>query len=269
MDFKAMRTVLAAAESAHVQVRRDVVYKHAEGEPLLADLYLPAEIPEGMRLPAVIFVHGDGPAELLQDAKDWGQYRSWATLAATAGLAAITFTHRSTERLTRAAEATGDLLDLIGYVREHGSDLQINPDRIGLWVCSAGAPLALPPVIGGQAGPIRCLAALYPLLDIGEGRIPPGLSPDVIRPYSPLAALEGAEGRLCPMLLVRAGLDHPDFTQSADRFAAAALLRNLPLELINYLTGHHAFDLRDDNAESRRILRRVLTFFQEQLAPGV
>ncbi|MFZ5814040.1 MAG: alpha/beta hydrolase [Bacillota bacterium] len=262
MDFKARRIVLPTPGPDQVEIRREIVYKSAGALTLKLDLYRPtAPGPH----PAVIFVHGDAPGPVLADAKDWGQYRSWGELTAASGLAAVTFTHRSTERLTRAEEALSDVTDLLAYVRQHAGELGIDPERLGLWVCSAGGPVGLTPVLTGAAGPIRCAAALYPLLEIGPDRVPPGLTLEELRPLSPLSALERAEAPVPPLLLVRAGQDHPNFTQSAERFAAAALARNLELELINYATGHHGFDLVNDEERSRQIIRRVVDFFRERL----
>lgn len=258
--------VLQLPEMDRVITHRDIIYKTVGDLSLKADIYLPAGTPPGSRLPAVLLVHGDAPWEILLDAKEWGQYRSWGELFAAFGLAAVAFTHRSSERLARPEQPVSDVIDLIAYVRQNAAELQIDSDRLGLWACSAGGPAGLTPVLTGQAGALRCAAALYPLLEIGPGRVPPGADPDSLRPYSPLAALEASQGQVPPLLVVRAGQDHPDFTQSADRFAAAALARNADLELINYPGGHHGFELRDDEERSRQIIRRVAAFFRQHLA---
>jgi acetyl esterase/lipase len=269
VDFKAARIVLAEPRADRVQVRRDLVYKQAGDLSLKADLYLPAGMQTGARVPAVLLVHGDAPWEILHDAKEWGQYQSWGELIASSGLAAIAFTHRSTERLKYLPDAVSDVVEMAAYLREHAADLGIDADRLGVWVCSAGGPVGLTPVLKGQVGPVRCAAALYALLDIGPGRMPEGLPPETVRQFSPVAALAESQGPLPPLLLVRAGQDHPDFTQSAERFIAAALARNADVDVINYPTGYHAFDVRNDDERSRQIIRRVLTFFHEWLSPQV
>lgn len=265
MDFKAKRIVLSSQQMDQVHVRPDVVYKSIGNLSLKADIYLPPNIPASTQVPAVIFVHGDAPWAILSDAKDWGQYRSWAELTAASGLAAVTFTHRSTERMKHVSDAVSDVVDLITYVRNHAAELSIDADRLGLWVCSAGGPVGLAPVLNGQAGPIRCAAALYALLDIGPERIPEGVSAESVRSFSPAVVLEEAQGLIPPLFVVRAGQDHSDFVKSADRFCAAALARNTDLEFINYPAGHHAFDLQDEEERSCQIIQRVITFFHERL----
>src|SRR5258708_35108593 len=83
------------------------------------DVYYPDTYDGQMLLPTVLFVHGDGPPELLQNAKDWTCYIGWGELVATTGLAAVTFNHRSTEMLQKVYESAADVDDLITYVRDH------------------------------------------------------------------------------------------------------------------------------------------------------
>ena len=70
-----------------------------------------------------------------------------------------------------------------------------------------------------------------------------------------------------PLLIVRAGGDEfPGLNAAIDRFAAGALARNLPITIVNHATGPHSFDLFDDSATSRVIIRQILAFLQFHLA---
>jgi hypothetical protein len=63
------------------------------------------------------------------------------------------------------------------------------------------------------------------------------------------------------MFLARAGRDETAGLNAAlDRFAAAALARNLPISLINHAEGPHAFDLLDDSGTTREVIRCILGF---------
>jgi acetyl esterase/lipase len=62
----------------NVQVRRDIIYKHAGDLELKLDLYLPPAAEKDQAVPALIFVHGTAPG----GAKDWQNYASWGRLAA-------------------------------------------------------------------------------------------------------------------------------------------------------------------------------------------
>ena len=51
------------------------------------------------------------------------------------------------------------------------------------------------------------------------------------------------------------------------RFAAAALARNLPIAFANHAHGPHAFDLFDEGAMTRAMVRQTLAFLGAHLLP--
>ena len=51
----------------------------------------------------------------------------------------------------------------------------------------------------------------------------------------------------------------------SDRFVARALELDLDVRLYNHPTGQHGFDVRDDDARSREIIRAALDFFASAL----
>jgi acetyl esterase/lipase len=126
-----------------VPVRKDLVYKTVDGESLMLDVYTPPRAAPGARRPAVLFVHGDGPPDLLRHAKDWGVFTGWGRLVALSGLVGITFNHRSTEGWTRLPEVAGDVADLMTFARREAADLALDADRLGVLVASAGGPAGL------------------------------------------------------------------------------------------------------------------------------
>jgi len=69
-----------------------------------------------------------------------------------------------------------------------------------------------------------------------------------------------------PMLIVRAGQDQmPNLNRSIDRFVSDALEANLPVSVLNYPAGPHAFDLFDDSASARNAIRTTLEFLRIHL----
>lgn len=64
------------------------------------------------------------------------------------------------------------------------------------------------------------------------------------------------------MFIARAGLDNPEFNDGIDRFVQLALSKNLTVEVVNHATGHHGFDIEDDNDRSREIIRRTIEFIK-------
>ncbi len=266
------RVVLTVAGMEDAVVRANLPYR--TDPTLTADLYLPpgagASAGAGGRHPCVVFVHGDGPPEVLADAKDWGQYTSWGRLAAAHGMAGVTFNHRSTELRTRLAEAASDVDRLIGFVRSNAPDLEIDPDRVGLWVCSMGPPVALHGILRSRPAFLRCIAVFYGVMDLRPLRAetPAEVTDETLAAFSPVTLLDGpGDGPLPPMLLARAGLEErPWLDPTIDAFARAALAANVELDVLNHPDGRHGFDVLDDDERSRDIVARTIEFLGRHLA---
>ena len=237
-----------------VQRQRDRVYKSLPAEQLLMDIYRPVQTHREVR-PAVILVHGDGPPDWLKDIKDWGQYVSWGELIAASGLTAITFNHRSTEGWTRIADAASDVEDLVTFVRTRASSYRIDPERLGIWVASAGGFLGAHVALANRPS-VRCLVVYYGLM-----APPPSAGPDV-EGFSAIARI----GKNGPSIFVaRAGLDRPALNETLDAFTDAALKSGLDLELHNHSDGRHAFDLLDPGPRSSEIIARSVEFMKSRL----
>lgn len=70
-----------------------------------------------------------------------------------------------------------------------------------------------------------------------------------------------------PLMIARAGKDdNPGLNDSIDNFCAKALARNAPVSLVNYPRGEHCFDILDDSAEAKSIIRLALTFLNDHLS---
>ncbi len=165
-DFTAKRIVYAIPAMEDAVVQEDITFKVADDREKKLDVYYPPDYEGEARLPAVLFVHGDGPPDFLRDAKDWGCYESWGQLVAASGLIAVTFNHRSTEALTRLYEAAGDVDDLISYVRDHAGTLGIDPDILAIWTCSAGSPLGFRAALRNAPSYVRCVVSYYGISDL-------------------------------------------------------------------------------------------------------
>jgi hypothetical protein len=242
-----------------VAVRRDVVYQATGADPLRLDLYTP---PGEGRRPAVVFVSGypDPGFEAFvgRKFKELGAYTSWARLVAAAGLVGVTYTNR---------EPAADLAALLRYLRQDADALGIDPGRIGLWACSGNVPTALGALMEGG---IACAALCYGyMLDL-EG------ASEVRTAAAQFGFATPCTGRTVddlprdlPLFLARAGQDQtPHLNEALDRFLARALARDLPVSLVNHATGPHAFDLFDDGAASREVIRAILEFLRFHLLGG-
>jgi acetyl esterase/lipase len=258
-----MPVVLRVPGMEAVDVRRDRPYASPAGEPLGMDVYRPADSGEGAAVPAVLLVHG-GPIPRL-GAKNMGVFTSYGRLLAASGLVAVTFNHRflAPERLLDAA---ADVQAATGYVRERARELGIDPDRLAFWAFSGGGPF-LSLALRGAPPYVRAVVAYYAALDLQDK--PPGaseaVSDDTRRDLSPLHHLRAEAGRLPPLLVARAGLDHPFLNAGIDRFVLEALATNACVDVLNHPTGRHGFDILDDDARSREIIERTLAFLRGRL----
>jgi acetyl esterase/lipase len=257
-----MPVVLRVPGMDAVTTRRNVVYKTAGDQPLHMDVYSPVG-PTRPR-PAVLLVHG-GPLPKL-GAKDMGVYHSYGAILAASGFVAVAFDHRflGPDRLVDAGQ---DVADLVAHVRANAAALGIDADRIAIWAFSGGGPFLAAPL--RERPPwLRALVAYYAVLDL---RQPPlgvdsGLSPELRERCSPVAALGDARSAP-PLLVARAGLDHPWLNGGTDRFVQEALAKGATLDLLNHPDGRHGFDILDDDARTREILRRTLDFLRDRLSP--
>ena len=191
----------------------------------------------------VLLVHGGPiPDSLQATPADWGLFQSLARLLAASGVTAVMFNHRffSPEL---APTAMNDIEDLMSH---------LGSEQVGLWVFSGGGSL-LGRLLRNTPASVRCVVAYYAALD------------DNKREFSAADAIKENAGRVPPILVARGGLDMPQLNDTIDRFVAAALKKNVTIDVMNHPTGQHGFDFRDDNQRTREILARTLEFIRTHL----
>jgi acetyl esterase/lipase len=247
-----------------VEVRQEIVYRRADSSDLTFDLYLPP----GRRGPAppVYLVHGPVPEGVRP--KDWALYRGYGRALAASGLAGIAFTHRFNRRRDyhRGSE---DVAAMLACVRSRGQELGVRHDVAGVWSFSGGAPVC-GFVLRGKAPEVRCVAYFYSVLDLSAMPAREGadsLPRAEIAAFSPARLLKIEPGPLPKFFLARAGRDTAAINASQDAFVAAALARNVDLELRALPDARHGFDLLDDTDETRSAIGAALAFFSRNL-PG-
>ena len=258
-----MRIVLSVPGMDAVKANRNLVYKSADGQPLHMDVYAP---PGPLRpRPAVILIHG-GPIPRI-GARNMGVFVSYGELLAASGFVAVTFDHRflAPGRLT---DAGADVTDLVAHVRNNAGSLGIDPERLALWAVSGGGPFLAAPLRERPTW-LRAVVAYYAVLDLEQP--PPGtddgINPKLRQSFSAIRSL-GEDARTAPPILVaRAGLDNAWLNGGIDRFVQAAVSKGATLDLLNHPDGRHGFDILDDDARSKEILRRTLDFLRDRLSP--
>jgi acetyl esterase/lipase len=257
-----MRVVLSVPGMDAVKATRDIVYKTADGGPLHMDVYAPPG-PARPR-PAVILVHG-GPIPKT-GAKNMGVFVSYGELLAASGFVAITFDHRFLAP-GRLADAGGDVTDLVAHVRKNAVSLGVDPDRLALWAFSGGGSFLAAPLRERPAW-LRAVVAYYAVLDLQQPAPRAGneIGDEVRQSFSAIRALGDDALNAPPVLVARAGQDNAWLNGGIDRFVQAALGKRATLDLLNHAEGRHGFDILDDDARSKQIIRRTLEFLRDHLA---
>jgi dipeptidyl aminopeptidase/acylaminoacyl peptidase len=267
-DIMSRRMVYQIAGMDGVQVRAGITYKTVEDGDLKLDVHLPPDLRPDERRPAVLFVHGEPwtPEAVRFDALATAQYVSWGRLVAASGWIGVPFEHRNSRACSALPEVASDLDDLIAFVRAQIPEA--DPDRLILWVCSGGGAYGLRAAIR-HSGYIRCAVVYYAFLEPLYYRaiIAPEVSDETLREYSPITALGQPDITIPPLLIARAGKDHPELNETIDRFAAEALRQNVSLDLLNYADGQHSFEILDDTKQSRYIIQQTLAFMRLHANP--
>jgi acetyl esterase/lipase len=255
------RVVFTLPMMDQVRVRKNVVYKAADGVPLTADFYTPPGSGPVER-PAVIFIHGGPiPHNLLTPPKEWGIFASYGQIIAASRMVGITFNHRFYGG-DRLADAQSDVDDLVGYVRENAISLGVDKDRIAVWAFSGGGPF-LTRLLREPPPYISCIVAYYAVLDLRAMRAPGStIADEVLERYSPVANMASGDKQIAPIFVARAGLDNPVLNESIERFIREAVARNVMVDFCNHPGGRHGFDVLDDNDRSREIIRRTIDFIK-------
>jgi acetyl esterase/lipase len=249
-----------------VRIRSNIVYKRAGSEELKMDIYSPRDGGPAEKRPAVVFIHGGPiPKPPVLQPKDWADYVCFGKLAAASGFVGVTFNHRY-YGADRLADAQGDVDDLIAAIRGQASTFGIDEGRLALWAFSGGGSF-LSDAIRRAPDYIRCLAAFYTIMDLRPFRsqAPEGVSEDVLSRFSPVVAVGEASGKIPPLFIGRAGLDNPGLNAGIDQFVELALKKNILISLRNHPQGYHGFDIRNDDATSRDIIREAFAFLKAHL----
>ena len=249
-----------------IQVERDQTYKSVDGVELKFDIYRPPDANPGSSLPTVVFVHGEGPTEIIESSKDWGQYKGWGRLIAVSGMIAITFNRRSSHFFSRSTEPAADVEDLLDHIFDPVRTIGIDPQRLAIWTCSGGAPFGMRAVLKRE---VRCLAVYYgrmSLEPIREG-IEGDVSQTLLDEYSPVRHLSSMPPeRVPPLFVAKAELDNlVGVNESIDEAIEVARARNLPLTLAEHSLGEHGMDVLNDDDRMRSIISQTVEFFRSQL----
>lgn len=272
--------VLSAASTLFGQgykLEKDVDYL-GEGRNEKADLYLPAEIPKGKRMPAVLIVHGGGWSG---GQKDAARERNIGTNLAQNGYVALSIDYVLAEPKGTNVAWPQNLYDCktaVRWLRKNAERLQINPDRIGAIGGSAGGHLvsilALTEPKDGldPKGPygefscrIQCVVDLYGPINLTERqnismfRKTSGEAPELYKQASPHIYADKNDP---PVLILHGTGDKTVPYQQSEFFAEALKKAGASHELIIIPDAPHTFHLQPKQRDLRPV---VLGFFDKYL----
>jgi hypothetical protein len=259
------RVVFKFPGKDNFDLESDLTYRETEDCPLKMDVYIPGNLPEGERVPGVLFIHGGPiPSEFRPQLKNWGQYLSYGELMANSDLVGFTFNHRYHE-YSYLEQSSSDIGAAIQYACENASSFKLDPHRICLWAISGGGP-QLSLVLHEFADSIRCVVAYYSMLDLRQiQEAVKALSSELLEKASLETHLRLRHFEDIPLFLARAGLDDLKLNKTIDCFVNEALKSNIQLDFANHIHGQHAFDILDDISRSREIIVSTIRFIKSNL----
>lgn len=161
-------------------------------------------------------------------------YAAWARAAASKGIIGILPD-------IRGGSEAADAAVLIDYLTAHASELGI--EAIAVYAGSGNVSAALPFVEDPKQTAITAAVMYYGAAQVSQFRLD------------------------LPVLYVRAGLDRPPVNAAIASTASAAIAQNAPFTLLNYAGGHHAFEMRDDNDNTRQVIDQTLEFVKTATSP--
>lgn len=208
------------------------------------------------RRPAVVFVHGGPvPRDAVTTLRDSAVFTGYAALAASTGLAGVTFDHRLHDMmdLPLSAEDTARVVDRV-------RDLdQVDPHRIVLWFFSGGGGLAADWL---RAAPswLRGIVWTYPVL------APPPDWPGDRERFDAVSAITAADD--LPKLLVRVSGEYPMFRPTQDAAVAAARSSASRLDVINLADADHGYETHGYEPEARSATERAMAWVAGTVGHG-
>lgn len=275
--------VLAALILASFPEEPDVVYGHANGRPLLLDIYRP----RGLKIarPGVILIHGGGWVE-----GNKSNQREFANKLTEAGYVAIAVGYRlALDNNSRHPAQVDDVRQAVRWVRANAARVGVDPDRLGAMGVSAGGHLAAilgttesqgtgEPSLRGYSSRVNCVVDCCGPTDFTDDTSPPvgpriayvipsllGKSrleaPEAYKDASPLSHVDA---RSAPTLILHGTRDDLVPIDQSKKLLGALQKARVEVKLVEMEGEGHVFQ----SLQSKdRMLRETLDFLQRHLKP--
>lgn len=262
---------LRAHEGTTYTVTPDVVYGHKDGMALTMDVFTPKSSPRGVGL---IFMVSGGWVSA------WGPPEKTAGLfqpLLNSGYTVLAVRHGSSPRYV-IPEIAVDVRSALKYIAQHADELQVDPQRLGVFGFSAGGHLSL--LLGTKPDAnkangeqksiphVAAVVAVFPPTDLGPYVDPanplrerfPALKFEPARAadYSPLMQVSSDDP---PTLLVHGDKDELVPIWHSEKIAEAFEASKVPHELVVITGAAHGFDA----AGNKKMYERMVAWFDQHL----
>jgi acetyl esterase/lipase len=144
----------------------------------------------------------------------------------------------------RDATLAQDFDALLAHLAANAAAFGADRERIAVYAGSGNVYRGLPLFVDPRRTAIKALVLYYGSADVKTFR-----------------------GDL-PTLFVRAGLDRPPVTRAMTNLITLAQSQNVPVTVINYPGGHHAFEMLDDEPAIRDVIDATLACVVRSTAPA-
>ncbi len=258
-----------------VRVERGVTYLPSDREEK-ADLYFPEKTEQGVRLPAVVWIHGGGWNGGRRDARR--EVNVCGTLARN-GYVAMSIDYKLAKGKKGIwPQNLWDCKTAVRWLRKNADRLGIDPARIGVMGGSAGGHLAsmvalttpadgLDPAepYGDVSCAVRCCVDLYGISDIARYHDAKMLGktlaedPGLYRAASPLSYVRADSP---PFLILHGTADRTVALDQSKWLAGALKKAGVEHELVIIPDAPHTFDLEPKQRDLRPV---VLGFLDKHL----
>ena len=206
-------------------------------ENLLLDIYYPSGVIPEVPAAAVVFVSGNSDITIRKEqGRPWmrgNQAMGWCRLAAENGLIALSY---------ESGSSTADSLETLGcWLKDNARVYGIDTESTGLWSCSNGCGMTVAALREGY----EAFGGIRPQFGVFlYGDLVPKSDQDLS----------------IPVLAVRAAKDVQADGTLIERFVQRLNEKGGRAILLEHTTGDHAFDVRRDTAETRKVIRVILEF---------
>lgn len=265
-----------------VRIEWDMVYLDSHRSEK-ADLYFPADADPGVRLPAVVVMHGGG---FNDGDKARSREHNLCTNLALNGYVAMSINYKLWNPGARDKatwpQSLHDAKTAVRWLRVNAGPLGVDPDRIGAFGCSAGGNLAAMLATTGPAdgldpaGPwprssarVACAVDFYgavKLMDYHDMKMfakTRAEAPELYERASPVTHVSAGDA---PLLIVHGTKDDTVPLAQSEALAAACRKAGVEHELVVVEGAPHTFHLMPKQRDLRPV---VLSFLDRHLKnPG-